>query len=39
MLVGLGKKFELWSEDAWFASVADLASDDELPDEMLSLSL
>lgn len=39
MLVGMGKKFELWSEESWLASVADLDVDDELPAEMLSLSL
>ncbi len=40
MLVGLGKKFELWSEDTWLESVADMdMGDDELPPEMLSLSL
>lgn len=39
MLVGLGKKFELWSEDAWLASVADVDDDEALPEEMMSLSL
>ena len=39
MLVGLGKKFELWSEEKWLASIAELDDDDELPEEMLSLSL
>ncbi len=39
MLVGLGKKFELWSEEAWLASVADLDSGDDIPEEMMSLSL
>lgn len=40
MLVGLGKKLELWSEDAWLQSVADIQIDDEeMPPEMLSLSL
>lgn len=40
MLVGLGNKFELWSEEAWFNSVADMDVDDEeMPPEMLSLSL
>ncbi len=38
MLVGLGKKFELWSEEAFLASIAD--DDGEgLPPEMLSLTL
>lgn len=39
MLVGLGRKFELWSEAAWLDSVAEGDPDDELPEEMLSLSL
>lgn len=39
MLVGLGKKFELWSEESWLSSVAESDDDDGLPDEMLSLSL
>lgn len=38
MLVGLGKKFELWSEEAWLQTVA-ATEDDEMPAEMLSLSL
>jgi MraZ protein len=38
MLVGQGKKLELWSEDSW-AALLDEPADDELPDEMLSLSL
>ena len=40
MLVGLGKKLELWSEEAWISSVADSNNlDDEKPPEMQSLSL
>ncbi|WP_185235840.1 division/cell wall cluster transcriptional repressor MraZ [Teredinibacter franksiae] len=39
MLVGLGKKFELWSEEAWLASVADLETEDDLPEAMMSLTL
>lgn len=39
MLVGLGKKFELWSEAAWLNSVADGDQEAELPEEMLRLSL
>lgn len=40
ILVGLGNKFELWSEEAWFESVADMdVGDEELPPEMLTLSL
>ena len=38
MLVGLGKKFELWNEDDWLQTVA-ATEDDEMPAEMLSLSL
>ena len=38
MLVGLGKKFELWNEEDWLNSVA-VTEGDELPPEMLSLSL
>jgi MraZ protein len=38
MLVGQGKKLELWSEDSWVALLNEPA-DDELPEEMLSLSL
>lgn len=39
-LVGLGKKLELWSEESWLRSVADMQVDDEdMPAEMLSLSL
>lgn len=39
MLVGMGKKFELWSEEAWLATIADVEDDGELPEEMMSLSL
>jgi MraZ protein len=38
MLVGQGSKFELWSEDSWLA-ILDAPADDEIPDELLSLSL
>lgn len=38
MLVGLGKKFELWSEEVWLESIAT-DGDEELPPEMLNLSL
>lgn len=38
MLVGQGKSLELWSEDAWRASL-DASLDDEMPAEMMSLSL
>ncbi len=39
MLVGLGKKFELWSEDAWLSSVAVFDEDEGMPEEMMNLSL
>jgi len=38
MLVGQGKKLELWSEESWLALLNGPA-DDEIPSEMLSLSL
>ncbi len=38
ILVGLGKKFELWDEEAWLATLAE-AQDDEMPEQMLALSL
>jgi MraZ protein len=38
MLVGQGKKLELWSEESWLA-LLDAPADDEIPSEMLSLSL
>lgn len=41
LLSGQGNKFELWNEDAHNQLIADLLTqqDDELPDELLSLSL
>lgn len=39
MLVGQGKKFELWSEDSWFNWLDESDQGDDIPDEMLSLSL
>lgn len=39
MLVGLGKKFELWSEQSWFESIGECDEQQPLPEEMLSLSL
>lgn len=44
MLVGQGKKFEIWSEDLWNSKrdawlEEDMLGDEELPDEMMSLSL
>ena len=38
MLVGQGKKLELWSEESWLA-LLNAPADDEIPSEMLSLSL
>ncbi|MES2675998.1 MAG: division/cell wall cluster transcriptional repressor MraZ [Pseudomonadota bacterium] len=38
MLVGQGKKLELWSEESWLA-LLEQPADDEIPSEMLSLSL
>ena len=38
MLVGQGKKLELWSEESWLAPLNEPV-DDEMPSEMLSLSL
>jgi MraZ protein len=38
MLVGQGKKLELWSEESWLALLNEPV-DEELPSEMLSLSL
>lgn len=40
MLVGLGKKFELWSEENWLQSVADVEFDpNNMPQELQTLSL
>ncbi|GAB1256830.1 division/cell wall cluster transcriptional repressor MraZ [Aurantivibrio plasticivorans] len=39
MLVGQGKKLELWSEEHWNKWLEASAQEDELTDEMLSLSL
>lgn len=38
MLVGQGKKLELWSEESWLA-LLNAPAEDEIPSEMLSLSL
>jgi MraZ protein len=38
MLVGQGKKLELWSEESWLA-VLNEPADDDIPSELLSLSL
>lgn len=39
MLVGQGKKLELWSEEAWSNWLDHEADDGDMPAEMLSLSL
>ncbi|GMG86639.1 division/cell wall cluster transcriptional repressor MraZ [Biformimicrobium ophioploci] len=39
MLVGQGKKLELWSEPRWMEWIDDSEGDDEIPPEMASLSL
>ena len=39
MLVGQGKKLELWSEERWFGWLDVAAEDGEVPDEVLALSL
>ena len=39
MLVGLGKKYELWSEESWNAYLDASAADEEMPPEMEALSL
>ena len=39
MLIGQGKKLELWSEELWFAWLDESEDDGELPAEMESLSL
>ncbi len=38
MLVGLGKKLELWSVDSWDASVTDSELEGELPPELEALT-
>jgi len=39
MLVGQGKKLELWSEERWLAWLDESGDDDEVPAEMQALSL
>lgn len=39
MLVGQGRKFELWSDERWFEWLDASDGDDDIPDELLSLSL
>lgn len=38
MLVGQGRKLELWSEERWFAWLDAAGEDDDMPEEVLSLS-
>ena len=38
-LVGQGRKLELWSEERWMAWLEEDDSDEEIPEEMKSLSL
>ena len=38
-LIGQGRKLELWSEDRWLAWLEDDDGDEEIPEEMKSLSL
>src|SRR3989338_6034626 len=39
MLIGQGKKMELWSEERWQHWLDDAGDDEEMPDEMKRLSL
>lgn len=39
MLVGQGSKLELWNENHWNNWLDSVGEDDEMPDEVLSLSL
>ena len=39
MLVGQGKKFELWSEERWNAWMDDIEGDDDMPEALLNLTL
>jgi MraZ protein len=39
LLVGQGKKLELWSETSWFDWLGAAGEGDDMPEEMLSLSL
>lgn len=39
MLVGQGKKFELWSEERWFEWLDDSDDDGQIPEELQTLSL
>ena len=39
LLVGQGKKLELWSEERWFGWLDEAAEDGDVPGEVLALSL
>ncbi len=39
VLLGMGEKFELWSEQAHHAQIRQTVSDDDLSDELLDLQL
>ena len=39
MLIGQGKKLELWSEERWFAWLDESSGDEDMPPEMEALSL
>jgi MraZ protein len=39
MLIGQGKKLELWSEDSWLSWLDESDDSDVIPEEMQSLSL
>ena len=39
VLLGMGDKFELWSEQAHHAQIRQTISDDDLSDELLDLQL
>lgn len=39
LLIGQGRKLELWSEDRWTAWLDEADDDDEMPEEMKNLSL
>lgn len=39
MLVGQGKKLELWSEDRWSEWLDEPGDDEAMPEQMLTLSL
>ncbi|MCH8499707.1 MAG: division/cell wall cluster transcriptional repressor MraZ [Marinobacter sp.] len=39
MLIGQGKKFELWAEELWLAWLDESSDDDDMPAEMARISL